>query len=141
MGERQDGKLGAETPMRDYSPKLRTALVLAGTGAAGAYHAGVLKALDESGVKVDVVVGSGAGAIAAAFAAVSGGEKLYGADGFWPGSNWPVRIARRSRATISARRVVSAIGLKSAFAIRPLPRKPKSRQADCRQSNKRLSLN
>ncbi|HET8646906.1 MAG TPA: patatin-like phospholipase family protein [Vicinamibacteria bacterium] len=75
--------------MREYSPRRRTALVLAGTGAAGAYHAGVLKALDESGVKLDLVVGSGAGAVAAAFAAVSGGEKLYGADGFWPGSTWP----------------------------------------------------
>src|SRR4029079_3879051 len=55
---------------------------------------------------------------------------------FWPGSSCPVRIARRSSATISARRVVSAIGLKSTFAIRPLPRKPRARQADCRQSNK-----
>ncbi len=48
--------------MREYSPKRRTALVMAGTGAAGAYHAGVLKALDESGVKLDLIVGSGAGA-------------------------------------------------------------------------------
>src|SRR5262245_807516 len=75
--------------MREYSPKRRTALVLAGTGAAGAYHAGVLKALDESGVKIDLVVGSGAGAVAAAFAAVAGGERLYGEGGFWPGAAWP----------------------------------------------------
>ena len=45
--------------MREYSPKRRTALVLAGSGTSGAYHAGVLKALDESGVKLDLVVGSG----------------------------------------------------------------------------------
>jgi hypothetical protein len=75
--------------MREYSPKRRTALVLAGTGAAGAYHAGVLKALDESGVKLDLIVGSGAGAIAAAFGAVAGGEKAYGEGGFWPGATWP----------------------------------------------------
>lgn len=75
--------------MREYSPRRRTALVLAGTGAAGAYHAGVLKALDESGVKIDLVVGSGAGALAAAFGAVAGGEKLYGEGGFWPGATWP----------------------------------------------------
>jgi hypothetical protein len=75
--------------MREYSPKRRTALVLAGTGAAGAYHAGVLKALDESGVKIDLVVGSGAGAVAAAFGAVAGGEKLYGEGGFWTGATWP----------------------------------------------------
>jgi hypothetical protein len=74
--------------MREYSPRRRTALVLAGTGAAGAYHAGVLKALDESGVKVDLIVGSGAGAVAAALGAVAGGEKLYGPGGFWPEATW-----------------------------------------------------
>jgi predicted acylesterase/phospholipase RssA len=40
--------------LRDYSPKRRTALVFTGSGTTGAYHAGVLKALDESGVKIDV---------------------------------------------------------------------------------------
>jgi hypothetical protein len=74
--------------MREYSPKRRTALVLAGSGTAGAYHAGVLKALDESGVKIDVVVGSGAGAVSAAFAAVAGGAALYGPGGFWEGLDW-----------------------------------------------------
>ncbi|HVD77791.1 MAG TPA: hypothetical protein VNH43_09285, partial [Vicinamibacteria bacterium] len=74
--------------MRDYSPKRRTALVLTGSGASGAYHAGVMRALDESGVKVDLVVGSGAGTVAAAFAAVAGGGKLYGTGGFWDGAGW-----------------------------------------------------
>jgi hypothetical protein len=74
--------------LRDYSPKRRTALVFTGSGTTGAYHAGVLKALDESGVKIDVVVGSGIGTIAAAYAAVSGGPRLYGPDGFWSGVGW-----------------------------------------------------
>lgn len=74
--------------MREYSPKRRTALVLTGTGTSGAYHAGVLKALDESGVKVDLLVGSGVGTIAAAFGAVAGGAKLYAAGGFWDGVRW-----------------------------------------------------
>jgi hypothetical protein len=74
--------------MREYSPKRRTALVLTGSGASGAYHAGVLRALDESGVKVDLVVGSGVGTVAAAFAAVAGGSKLYGPDGLWDGAGW-----------------------------------------------------
>src|SRR5436309_237493 len=74
--------------MRDYSPKRRTALVLTGSGASGAYHAGVLRALDESGVKVDLVVGSGVGNVAAAFAAIAGGSKLYGPGGFWDGAGW-----------------------------------------------------
>ena len=74
--------------MRDYSPKRRTALVFTGSGTTGAYHAGVLKALDESGVKIDVVVGSGVGTVAAAYAAVMGGARLYGPDGFWHGTGW-----------------------------------------------------
>ena len=69
--------------MKEYSPKRRTALVLAGSGTAGAYHAGVLKALDENGVKVDLLVGTGAGTLAAALGAVAAGDRLYGADGFW----------------------------------------------------------
>ncbi|MBN2371484.1 MAG: hypothetical protein JXO72_13460 [Vicinamibacteria bacterium] len=71
--------------MHEYSPRRRTAVVFSGVGTAGAYHAGVLKALEESGVKVDLVVGSGIGAVAAAFAAVSAGDKLYGIGGFWEG--------------------------------------------------------
>ncbi len=74
--------------MKDYSPRRRTALVFTGSGTSGAYHAGVLKALDESGVKIDVVVGSGVGTIAAAYAAVSGGPRLYGPNGFWQGTGW-----------------------------------------------------
>jgi Patatin-like phospholipase len=74
--------------MRDYSPKRRTAVVFTGSGASGAYHAGVLKALDESGVKIDLVVGSGIGTLAAAFAAIAGGARLYGADGFWKAVGW-----------------------------------------------------
>jgi len=81
--------------MRDYAPKRRTALVLAGSGTSGAYHAGVLKALDESGTKVDVLVGSGAGAIAAAYGAVAGGAKLYGAGGFWDGVSTAVFLRLR----------------------------------------------
>jgi len=76
--------------LREYSPKRRTALVFAGSGTSGAYHAGVLKALDESGVKIDVVVGSGIGVVAAAYAAVGGGAKLYGPDGFWSEASWSV---------------------------------------------------
>ena len=74
--------------MSDYSPKRRTALVLTGSGTSGAYHAGALKALDESGVKIDLVVGSGAGAVAAAYGAVAGGPRLHEAGGFWHGADW-----------------------------------------------------
>jgi len=86
--------------MREYSPKRRTALVLVGSGTSGAYHAGVLRALDESGVKIDLVVGSGIGTLGAAYAAVAGGAKLYGEGGFWDGvssaSFYRVRPALRT---------------------------------------------
>jgi hypothetical protein len=66
-----------------YSPQFRTALVLTGTGTAGAYHAGVLRALHEAGVKIDLVAGRGVGAVGALFTAVDGGQNLWGEKGFW----------------------------------------------------------
>jgi len=74
--------------LREYSPKRRTALVFSGSGTSGAYHAGALRALDESGVKIDLVVGSGIGVVSAAYAAVGGGAKLYGPGGFWSNVGW-----------------------------------------------------
>ena len=66
-----------------YSPERRTAVVLAGTGAHGAYHAGVLRALEEAGVKVDVYAGHGVGAANAALAAIGGHARLWDASGVW----------------------------------------------------------
>jgi hypothetical protein len=74
--------------MRDYSPKRRTAVVFTGSGTAGAYHAGALRAFDETGAKIDLLVGSGVGTLAAAFGAISGGSKLYGPGGFWDELDW-----------------------------------------------------
>ena len=71
------------TAVEPYSPQLRTALLLTGIGTAGAYHAGVLRALHEAGVKIDVVAGRGVGAIGALFAAVDGGQRLWEERGFW----------------------------------------------------------
>jgi hypothetical protein len=75
--------------------------VLCGTGAHGAYHAGVLRALHEAGVKIDVMAGHGVGAGAAALAAIDGAARLWEADGIWrsPGVRawfrwkWPLRAA------------------------------------------------
>lgn len=66
-----------------YSPRRRTALLLSGTGTDGAYHAGVLRALHESGVSIDVVAARGIGVIAALFAAVDGVQRLCDEKGFW----------------------------------------------------------
>ena len=84
---------------RPYAPQLRTALVLTGTGTAGAYHAGVLRALHEAGVKLDIVAGRGIGAVSALFAAIDGGQSLWSDRGFWrvPGVKqlYPWRLALR----------------------------------------------
>jgi hypothetical protein len=66
-----------------YSPLRRTALVLTGSGTAGAYHAGALRALREAGVKIDVVAGRGIGAVGALFVAVDGAARLWDEKGFW----------------------------------------------------------
>jgi len=71
------------TDPEPYSPQLRTAVVFTGAGTAGAYHAGVLRALTEAGVKIDLVAGRGMGALAAVFAAIDGGQKLWGQNAFW----------------------------------------------------------
>src|SRR5690349_12514913 len=73
-----------ETPAA-YSPELRTAVVFSGTGTAGAYHAGVLRALQEAGVKIDLVAGCGMGVVAALFAAIDGGARLWEPAGLWRG--------------------------------------------------------
>jgi predicted acylesterase/phospholipase RssA len=56
---------------------------LTGTGTAGAYHAGVLRALHEAGVKLDIVAGRGIGAVGALFAAIDGAQSLWSDRGFW----------------------------------------------------------
>ena len=71
--------------MEAYSPDRRTALVFCGTGAHGAYQAGALRALQEAGVKVDVVAGQGIGAATAALAAIDGGARLWDEGGVWRG--------------------------------------------------------
>jgi len=68
---------------RQYSTRLRTALVLTGSGTDGAYQAGVLRALHEAGIRIDLVAGRGVGAIGAMFAAMDGGARLWDEKGIW----------------------------------------------------------
>ena len=83
-----------------YSPERPTAVIVSGAGADGAYHAGVLKALHEAGVKVDLVAGRGIGAFAAVLFAVDGAGTLWEPGGFWHrqasargyGLRWPYRL-------------------------------------------------
>ncbi len=85
-----------------YSPERRTALLFTGTGADGAYHAGAMRAIQEAGVKVDVVGGRGIGAVAAVLGAVDGGSQLWDNGGFWRSPavetfyrwRWPFAVLR-----------------------------------------------
>src|SRR5688572_25091950 len=87
--------------MEGYSPDRRTALLFCGTGAHGAYQAGVLRALQEAGVKVDIVAGHGIGAATAAVASIDGGARLWESGGMWRSGvtahiyrwKWPLRTA------------------------------------------------
>src|SRR4029453_3909654 len=66
-----------------YSPQLRTALVLTGTGTAGAYHAGALRPLAEAGGKIDLAPGRGIGGVGPMFHAIGGASRLWDDKGFW----------------------------------------------------------
>jgi hypothetical protein len=66
-----------------YSPHLRTAVLLTGSGTAGAYHAGALRALHEAGIKIDVMSGRGIGVVGALFAAIDAASKTWEEGGVW----------------------------------------------------------
>lgn len=89
-----------DSPDHLYSTRLRTAVVVTGTGTAGAYHAGVLRALHEAGIRIDLVAGRGAGAVATLFAAIDGGARLWEAAGIWKRAD--VRRFYRWRAPLRA---------------------------------------
>ena len=96
--------------VRPYSTRLRTAIVLTGTGTAGAYHAGVLRAFHEAGLRLDLVAARGIGSVGAMFAAVDGGQRLWDRAGLWKGGSlahayrWrlPLRIAGWAMAVAAA---------------------------------------
>lgn len=90
----------ASSPPSAYSPRLRTAVVLCGSGTAGVYQAGVLKALAEAGVKIDVLAGHGAGTITALAGAIDGGARLWDPAGPWTNSR--LRAAYRWRPALRA---------------------------------------
>ena len=97
--------------LSSYAPRLRTALVLCGAGTAGAYHAGVLRALDEAGVKVDVVAGHGAGVIGALGGAVDSGGSLWSTSSPWAQPR--LQLAYRFRPALR----VIAVGLLASLAL------------------------
>src|SRR3954469_11955221 len=107
---------GTATPADIYSPQRRTALLLTGTGTAGAYHAGVLRALHEAGVKIDIIAGRGVGVIGALFAAVDGAQRLWDDKGFWRGAG----VETLYRWRIVPRVAVWALAASAAIVAVPL---------------------
>lgn len=112
--------------MPAYSPERRTAVVFSGSGVHGAYHAGALRALQEAGVKVDLLAGHGAGAANAALAAIDGQSRLWDPDGLWVGPSaaafygWttPARAVAWLCAVVAALLVVPiALVLASGLAV------------------------
>jgi hypothetical protein len=96
---------------RPYSTRLRTAVVLTGTGTAGAYHAGVLRALHEAGVRIDLVAGRGIGAVGAMFAAVDGGQRLWDKAGLWKGGGMAQAYRWRMPLRVAGWALLAAAGL------------------------------
>lgn len=119
---------GATDTLEAYSPERRTALVLTGTGLDGAYHAGVLRALDEAGVKIDLVCGRGIGVIGALFTAVDGAARLWDPGGLWrPPAvagfyrwRWPLRLVWGTLATAAAAIALPLLLFAIALLVYPL---------------------
>jgi hypothetical protein len=61
-------------------------VVLCGSGTAGAYHAGALRAIVEAGIKIDVIGAHGAGVATALPAAIDGGARVSDPAGPWASS-------------------------------------------------------
>ena len=110
------GRPPSSPPPDPYSPQRRTALVLTGTGTAGAYHAGVLRALHEAGVKLDIVAGRGVGVVGALFAAVDGAQRLWDDKGFWRAEG----IERLYEWRVVPRVLVWALGVSLAVVAIPI---------------------
>ena len=111
-----------------YSPERRTALVLCGTGADGAYHAGVLRALQETGIKIDLACGRGIGALGAVLYAIDGAAPLWEPGGVWRGPEprafyrwrWTFRWLRLLLWASLVVLAIPAVGLLLAAAIYPV---------------------
>lgn len=115
-------------PRDSYSPERRTALLFTGTGADGAYHAGAMRALQEAGVKIDIVGGRGIGAVSAVLAAVDGSAQLWDAGGFWRAPEvgriyqwrWPFRALRLLAVALVAVLAVPGAVLGAGLVVYPI---------------------
>jgi hypothetical protein len=103
-------------PESSYSPRLRTAVVLCGVGTAGVYQAGVLRALTEAGVKIDLLAAHGAGTMTALCGAIDGAARLWDPAGPWLSPR--LRTAYRWRRALRVAAV--GLGLTGALIVSPV---------------------
>lgn len=97
--------------LSSYAPRFRTAVVLCGAGTAGAYHAGVLRALTDAGVKIDLLAAHGAGIIGALSGAADGGLELSSASGPWMSHRMKQAYRWRLALRIAGWGILAATGL------------------------------
>ena len=80
----------------EFSTQRRTAAILLGEGTSAAYLAGVMSALKNAGVRVDIILGKGAGALVAVFSSIDAEERLHGDAGLLVGASgerpWRLRL-------------------------------------------------
>ena len=103
-------------------------MLFTGTGADGVYHAGAMRALQEAGVKLDLVGGRGIGAVAAVLAAVDGGSQLWDSGGFWRSPavatfyqwRWPFTVLRWLGVALLAVLAVPAAVILLGIAVYPI---------------------
>jgi hypothetical protein len=116
------------TSSDSYSPDRRTALIVTGTGADGVYHAGVLRALHEAGIKIDIVGGRGIGSVGAVLCAVDGGARLWDQKGLWRSSavpqlyrwRWPLRVVLLLLAALAGVLVSPLLVFAAALVVYPI---------------------
>jgi NTE family protein len=86
----------SQSAVKTHTPQTRVGLALGGGGVRGFVHLGVLKALEEQGIYMDVVTGTSAGSIAAAFYAnqIPVSSMLDVASDLSPWSIADIRISR-----------------------------------------------
>lgn len=94
-----------------YSPRLRTALVLTGAGTAGAYQAGVLRALAEAGVKIDLIAAHGPGVANAVMASVDGSARVGDQAGPWMSPALAKAYSWRTALRLAGVGVMAALGV------------------------------
>ena len=128
MQRRSNCVITPDAPDRLYSTRLRTAVVLTGSGTAGAYHAGVLRALHEAGVKSISSPAAAWARSSAMFAAVDGGARLWEADGIWKSAapRRSLRLAPAAAGRPAARGRAAAVILADS-ARAPRARRPRRR--------------